>query len=116
MPRYRLLLEYDGAPFRGWQRQANGPSVQAALEAAFLACSGEAVSVVGAGRTDAGVHALEQVAHADLGRVWAPERLLAALNHHLRPAPVAVLEVREADPDFHARFSAVRRRYLYRIL
>jgi tRNA pseudouridine38-40 synthase len=116
MPRYRLLLEYDGTPFQGWQRQANGPSVQAALEQALLACSGEAASVVAAGRTDAGVHALGQVAHVDLGRAWAPERLAGALNSHLRPASVVVLEARATSPKFHARFSAVGRRYLYRIL
>jgi tRNA pseudouridine38-40 synthase len=116
MPRYRLLLEYDGTPFQGWQRQANGPSVQAALERAFHACSGEAVNVVGAGRTDTGVHALGQVAHVDLGRRWAPERLVGALNFHLRPAPITVLETRETEPDFHARFSCTCRRYLYRIL
>jgi tRNA pseudouridine38-40 synthase len=116
MPRYRLLLEYDGTPFRGWQRQANGPSVQAALEQAFLACSGEAADVVAAGRTDAGVHALGQVAHVDLGRPWAPERLAGAVNFHLRPAPITVLEARETGPEFHARFSCVGRRYLYRLL
>jgi tRNA pseudouridine38-40 synthase len=116
MPRYRLLLEYDGTPFHGWQRQANGPSVQATLEAALLACAGEAAAVTAAGRTDAGVHALAQVAHLDLARPWSPERLVGALNFHLRPAPIAVIEAREAPPDFHARFSAARRRYLYRIL
>ena len=116
MPRYRLLLEYDGTPFQGWQRQANGPSVQAAVEQALLACSGETVNVVAAGRTDSGVHALGQVAHVDLGRVWAPERLAGALNFHLRPAPVAVLEARAVAPDFHARFSCTGRRYLYRIV
>ena len=116
MPRYRLLLEYEGTPFQGWQRQANGPSVQAALEQALLACSGETTNVVAAGRTDAGVHALGQVAHVDLRRGWPPERLAGALNFHLRPAPIAVLEVREAAPDFHARFSCTGRRYLYRIL
>jgi tRNA pseudouridine38-40 synthase len=116
MPRYRLLLEYDGNPFHGWQRQATGPSVQSTLEAALLACAGERTTVTAAGRTDARVHALGQVAHLDLARAWPPERLVGALNFHLRPAPVAVLEAREAPPDFHARFSAVRRRYLYRIL
>jgi len=116
MPRYRLLLEYDGTPFRGWQRQENGPSVQAALEAAVRAASGEGPSVVAAGRTDAGVHALGQVVHLDLARWWAPERLTGALNFHLRPHPIAVLEATEVGEDFHARFSAVRRRYLYRIL
>jgi tRNA pseudouridine38-40 synthase len=116
MPRYRLLLEYDGAPFQGWQRQGTGASVQAALEAALLACSGEATTIVAAGRTDAGVHALGQVAHVDLGRRWAPERLVGALNFHVRPAPVVVLEACEMPDDFHARFSARRRRYVYRIL
>lgn len=116
MPRYRLLLEYDGTPFQGWQRQANGPSVQAALEAALVACTGETATVVAAGRTDAGVHALGQVAHLDLGRAWAPERLAAALNFHLRPQPVAVLQVSGVPDAFHARFTAVGRRYLYRIL
>ena len=116
MPRYRLLLEYDGGPFRGWQRQANGPSVQDALETALLACSGEATTVVAAGRTDAGVHALGQVAHVDLAKAWQPERLMAALNRHLLPAPVAVLLASEVPADFHARFSATGRRYLYRIL
>jgi tRNA pseudouridine38-40 synthase len=116
MPRYRLLLEYDGAPFQGWQRQGTGPSVQAALEAALLACSGEEATVVAAGRTDAGVHALGQVAHVDLGRRWAPERLVGALNFHVRPAPIAVLGACEVPHAFHARFSAQRRRYVYRIL
>ncbi|MEL6316383.1 MAG: tRNA pseudouridine(38-40) synthase TruA [Pseudomonadota bacterium] len=114
MPRYKLTLEYDGTPFVGWQRQENGPSVQAALEAA-LARLGEAAGVTGAGRTDAGVHALGQVAHADLARDWDGFRLAEALNHHLRPAPIAVLSAAAADPDFHARFDAVERRYLYRI-
>ncbi len=116
MPRYRLTLEYDGTPFRGWQRQAEGPSVQAALEEALLRCAGEAVEATAAGRTDAGVHARGQVAHVDLARDWAPERLAAALNAHLRPLPVAVLEARLAAPGFHARFDAVRRRYRYVIL
>ena len=106
MPRYSLLLEYDGTPFQGWQRQANGPSVQAAVEQALLACSGETVNVVAAGRTDSGVHALGQVAHVDLGRVWAPERLAGALNFHLRPAPVTVLEAREVTPASTPGFPA----------
>lgn len=116
MPRYRLLLEYDGGPFQGWQRQTTGVSVQGVLEAALLAASGETIAVVAAGRTDAGVHALGQAVHLDLARWWPPERLVGALNAHLRPHPVAVLEAVEVPPDFHARFSAVRRRYLYRIL
>ena len=116
MPRWRLLLEYDGGPFHGWQRQGEVPTVQAAIEAAVLACSDESVTVFSAGRTDAGVHALGQVAHLDIARTWLPERLAGALNFHLRPAPIAVLEAREAAPDFHARFSCTGRRYLYRIL
>ena len=116
MPRWRLVLEYDGGPFRGWQRQGEAPTVQAALEAALLAATGEAATVTAAGRTDAGVHALGQVVHLDLARDWRPERLLAAVNFHLRPAPVAVLAARAAAPDFHARFACTGRRYLYRIL
>ena len=115
MPRYRLILEYDGAPFVGWQRQENGPSVQAALESALARISEGDVAVTGAGRTDAGVHALGQVAHMDLARDWDGFRLSEALNHHLRPAPIAVLEAALVDPEFHARFDAVERRYLYRV-
>ena len=114
--RYCLTLEYDGAPFVGWQRQENGPSVQGALEEAILKLSGETVTVHGAGRTDAGVHALGQVAHFDLAKEFAPDKVRDALNFHLRPAPVAVLESRIADGEFHARFSATGRHYLYRIL
>jgi tRNA pseudouridine38-40 synthase len=116
MPRYRLTVEYDGAPFVGWQRQANGPSVQAALEAAIEAFAHEAVTVKGAGRTDAGVHASGQVAHVDLTRPVPPDVIRDATNAHLRPAPVAVLEAAEAPGDFDARFSAVRRHYVYRII
>lgn len=116
MPRYRLTLEYDGAPFRGWQRQADQPSVQQTLEEAVEALSGAATHVQGAGRTDAGVHALGQVAHVDLEREWPPFRLAEALNHHLRPAPVAVVAAAVAADGFHARFHAVEREYLYRIV
>lgn len=116
MPRYRLLVEYDGQPFQGWQRQADRPSVQATLEAAVTALSGETTEVWGAGRTDAGVHALGQVAHLDLTRLYRPERLTAGLNAHLRPAPVVVLDTAVVPDDFHARFSARQRTYLYRIL
>ena len=115
MPRYRLLVEYDGGPFSGWQRQDNGPSVQAALENAIFKLSGENVTVTGAGRTDAGVHALGQMAHFDLAKEFAPEKIRDALNHHLRPDPVAVLDALIAPQTFHARFSATRRHYLYRI-
>ena len=116
MPRYRLTIEYDGAPFVGWQRQDNGPSVQAALEEAIFKLCGETVTVSGAGRTDAGVHAYGQVAHFDLEKDFTPDKIRDALNHFLRPAPIAVLEAAVAAPDFHARFSATSRHYLYRIV
>ena len=107
MPRYRLTLEYDGTPFRGWQRQAGQASVQAAVEEALQRLTGEPAELVGAGRTDAGVHALAQVAHVDLARGWAVERLVAGLNAHLRPLPIACLESRPVPEGFHARFDAV---------
>ncbi|MEO0363797.1 MAG: tRNA pseudouridine synthase A, partial [Pseudomonadota bacterium] len=116
MPRYKLTIEYDGGPFSGWQRQADRPSVQATVEDAVASLTGDRVHVQGAGRTDAGVHATGQVAHLDLAREWEPFRLTEALNHHLRPAPVAVLSAARAAEDFHARFCAVERRYLYRIV
>ncbi|MDX1576671.1 MAG: tRNA pseudouridine synthase A, partial [Kiloniellales bacterium] len=115
MTRFKLVLEYDGGPFVGWQRQHNGPSVQQALEEAVLGFCGETVTSHAAGRTDAGVHALGQVVHFDLERKVRPDKLADALNAHLRPAPVAVLTAEVAAPDFHARYSAVRRTYLYRI-
>ncbi len=116
MQRWRLLVEYDGTPFVGWQRQANGLAVQALLEEAVFRLTGETVTVVGGGRTDAGVHALGQVAHLDLAKPFTPERLAAGLNAHLRPHPVAVLEARPVDAGFHARFGAIARTYVYRIL
>ncbi len=116
MPRYRLTIEYDGGPFVGWQRQDNGPSVQGALEDAIEKLSQERVTVTGAGRTDAGVHALGQVAHFDLDKDFAPDKVRDALNHFLRPAPVVVLEAAVAPADFHARFSATGRHYLFRLL
>jgi tRNA pseudouridine38-40 synthase len=116
MPRYRLTLEYDGRAFVGWQRQPNGPSVQAAVEAAILGFCGETVTVHAAGRTDSGVHALGQVVHVDLAKQAAPDTVRDALNAHLRPALVAVLDAAVADADFHARFSAIERRYRYRII
>ena len=115
MPRYKLIIEYDGAPFCGWQVQDNGASVQGALEAAIKATSGEVVRVHGAGRTDAGVHALGQVAHCDLAKQFAPGRLRDALNAHLRPAPIAVRDAEIVPKSFEARFSAKKRHYLYRI-
>ncbi len=116
MPRYKLTIEYDGAPFVGWQRQAEGRSVQGEIEAAMGRLERGPHRVQGAGRTDAGVHATGQVAHLDTAREWDPFRLAEALNHHLRPAPVAILAAEPAAEDFHARFDAVRRRYRYRIL
>ncbi len=116
MTRYKLTLEYDGAGFVGWQRQDNGPSLQAALEAAVLGFCGETVTVQGAGRTDAGVHALGQVAHVDLTKPAGADTLRDALNFHLKPAAVAVLAAEVVDDDFHARFSAVERAYRYRIV
>lgn len=116
MTRYRLTLEYDGTPFVGWQRQANGPSVQQALEEAVTAFCGERAGVMGAGRTDAGVHALGQAAHVDIARKTDAETVRNALNFHLRPAPVIVLDAVPVGDDFHARFSATGRRYRYRIL
>ncbi|HEY4266282.1 MAG TPA: tRNA pseudouridine(38-40) synthase TruA [Micropepsaceae bacterium] len=116
MPRYRVTLEYDGGPFAGWQRQDNGPSIQGALEEAIFRLAGERVTVTGAGRTDAGVHARGQVAHFDLVKEFAPTTIRDALNAHLRPAPVAIVEAALSAADFHARFSAIARHYEYRIL
>lgn len=116
MPRYRLTLEYDGRPFAGWQRQGDLPTVQRAVEAAVGAAFGEAVTLVAAGRTDAGVHALAQVAHLDLARPREPRVLREALNFHLRPDPVVVLAAEAVADGFNARFSATGRAYLYRIL
>ncbi|MFT3939485.1 tRNA pseudouridine(38-40) synthase TruA [Rhodopseudomonas sp.] len=115
MPRYKLTIEYDGAPFCGWQLQPALPSVQGALEAAALATCGKAVRVHGAGRTDAGVHALGQVAHVDIPKPFRADKLRDALNAHLRPNPVAVLAAEIVPETFEARFSAVRRHYRYRI-
>jgi tRNA pseudouridine38-40 synthase len=116
VPRYRLTIEYDGTGLVGWQRQANGLSVQEALETALTRFCGQTATVHGAGRTDAGVHALAQVAHVDLAREVPPETLRGALNHHLRPHPISVLAVDPAAADFDARLMARERRYRYRIL
>lgn len=117
MPRYALLIDYDGSPFNGWQRQVAGqPSVQAAIEAALGKLEPGPHTIAAAGRTDAGVHATGQVAHCDLSRDWDPFRLSEALNHHLKPAPVAILRAARVAEDFHARFSAVERRYLFRLV
>jgi tRNA pseudouridine38-40 synthase len=118
MPRYRLLVEYDGTPYVGWQRQANGHSVQGAIERAVLSLTGEAVSVRGAGRTDSGVHAMGQVAHTDLTRAWPEHTLRNALNAYLGTARerIAILDAAMVPDDFDARFSAKKRHYLYRII
>jgi len=116
VPRYKLTIEYDGAGFVGWQRQANGLSIQEALETAVTQFCGERTTVHGAGRTDAGVHALGQCAHIDLEKAVPAEVLRSALNHHLRPAAISVLAAELADRAFDARLSAIGRIYLYRIL
>ena len=116
MPRYKLTLEYDGAPFAGWQIQAGSLTVQGVLMTAIAALSGEKSAVQGAGRTDAGVHARGQVAHVDLGKDWDADTVRDALNAHLRPHPVVVLSAERVAADFNARTSAVKRHYLYRIV
>ena len=115
MPRYKLIIEYDGTPFSGWQIQDNAPTVQGALEQAVKAICGEDVRVNGAGRTDAGVHALAQVAHCDIAKHFVPGRLRDGLNAHLRPHPIGVLSADIVPDNFEARFSAIKRHYLYRI-
>ncbi len=114
--RYRLTIEYDGTPFVGWQRQTEGPSVQESVETAIFKFSGERVAVHAAGRTDAGVHALAQVAHLDLEKDAPPFRIMEAVNFHLKPNPVAILDCVPVPAEFHARYSAVERRYRYRIV
>jgi tRNA pseudouridine38-40 synthase len=116
MPRYKLTLEYDGAPFVGWQRQENGLSVQETIETALEALGGERVTIRGAGRTDTGVHALGQVAHASLVKDWRGDVLRDGLNAHMRPLPVAILTAERVSDTFDARFSAVQRHYLYKIV
>jgi tRNA pseudouridine38-40 synthase len=116
MPRYKLTIEYDGGPFVGWQVQDNGPSVQGVLIAAVAAFCGEKASIQGAGRTDAGVHALGQVAHLDLLKPWDADTVRDALNAHLRPHPVVVLAAEQVGDAFDARRSARKRHYLYRIV
>lgn len=116
VPRYKLTIEYDGTPFAGWQRQPNGRTVQQALEDAAFAFSGERATVHGAGRTDAGVHALRQVAHIDLSRAHRTDTVRDAMNAHLRPEPVGILRAEAVDTAFDARHSANRRTYLFRIM
>jgi tRNA pseudouridine38-40 synthase len=116
MPRYKLTIEYDGAPFCGWQLQPKLPTVQGALEAAVQATCGMPTRVHGSGRTDAGVHATGQVAHCDIAKPFRPDRLRDALNAHLRPHPIGVLDTEIVPDDFEARFSALKRHYRYRIV
>jgi tRNA pseudouridine38-40 synthase len=114
--RWRLTIEYDGGPFMGWQRQEHGPSVQQTLEEALQRMTGEQASFAAAGRTDAGVHALAMSAHVDVMKSLTPHRLREGLNALVRPQPISVLDVAEVADDWHARFSCIGRRYLYRIL
>jgi tRNA pseudouridine38-40 synthase len=116
MPRYRVTIEYDGTPFLGWQIQADGPSIQGRLVEAIRKLGAESVDVRGAGRTDAGVHALGQVAHFDLEKHWPADTVRNAVNFHLRPDPISLVSCEMIGPGFDARFSAVGRHYLYRIL
>ena len=116
MPRYALKIEYNGAPFVGWQRQHSQVSVQGSIEKALSNLENKEHAIVGAGRTDAGVHAKCQVSHCDLDKQWEPFRLSEALNFHLRPLPIAVVDCALVDKDWHARFSALERKYLFRLL
>ncbi|SLN60181.1 tRNA pseudouridine synthase A [Roseivivax jejudonensis] len=116
MPRYALMVEYDGRPFSGWQWQDDRPSVQGAIEAALARLEPDLPRIAAAGRTDAGVHARGQVCHCDMAKDWAPDTFRDALNHHLKPAPVAIVAAAAVDDAWHARFSAVERRYLFRVL
>ena len=116
MPRYALKVEYDGAPFAGWQRQADQASVQGAIEGALAKLEKREHTIAAAGRTDAGVHALGQVAHCDMDGDWDPFRLSEALNFHLKPNPVAILTCKRVGDDWHARFSAVERSYEFRLI
>lgn len=116
MPRYALKVEYHGAPFAGWQKQNDQPSVQGAIETALAKLEKRTHAIAAAGRTDAGVHATGQVAHCDMDNDWDPFRLSEALNYHLKPQPVAITACAKVADDWHARFSATQRRYLFRLL
>ena len=116
MPRYALKIEYDGEPFAGWQRQDGPQTVQGEVEKAIRKLEPDFESVAAAGRTDAGVHGLAQVAHADLTKDWTPFRLSEALNYHLKPHPICIVDAALVDDDWHARFSAIERRYLFRLI
>lgn len=116
MPRYKCTVEYDGSGFCGWQRQEHAPSVQQSIEEAILAFCGEEITITTAGRTDAGVHATGQVIHLDLATAQDPFKIMSAVNHHIKPLPVAILDAAEVSPEFHARFGAQKRYYIYRII
>ncbi len=116
MPRFALRIEYDGQPFSGWQRQTDVASVQGVVESALSRLQRDVPSIAAAGRTDAGVHAIGQVAHADMAQDWDPFRLSEALNFHLKPHPVAITACARVGDDWHARFSALAREYRYRIV
>ncbi len=116
MPRYALQVEYHGAPFAGWQRQTDHPSVQSAIETALARLEPRTHAIAAAGRTDAGVHATGQVAHCDMDRDWTPFRLSEALNWHLKPAPIVITACALVGDDWHARFSAIERHYLFRLI
>ncbi len=116
MPRYALKIEYHGKPFAGWQKQRDVPSVQQAIEEAIQKLEPDCTGIQGAGRTDAGVHAYAQVAHVDLVADWQEFRLSEALNYHLKPQPIAILQVTKVHDDFHARFDAIERTYTFRLL
>ena len=116
MPRYALQIEYHGKPFAGWQRQADQPSVQGAIETALAKLESREHTIAAAGRTDAGVHATHQVAHCDMKREWDPFRLMEAINFHLKPAPVAIVRTAKVGDDWHARFSALERQYFFRLV
>ncbi|PIE15013.1 MAG: tRNA pseudouridine(38-40) synthase TruA [Rhodobacterales bacterium] len=116
MPRYAMKIEYDGGPFCGWQRQNDLPTVQGAVEDALKRLEPDHPGIQAAGRTDTGVHATGQVAHCDLSKAWMPERLQEALNYHLKPNPVSIVEIACISDDFHARFSARERQYLFRLI
>ncbi|MEM6307406.1 MAG: tRNA pseudouridine(38-40) synthase TruA [Pseudomonadota bacterium] len=116
MPRYALKIEYDGTEFAGWQRQANQPTVQGRVEVALKALGMQTTAIAAAGRTDAGVHAWGQVAHCDMPKDWNPERLMGALNYHLKPDPISIVACAAVDGDWHARFSALERQYVFRLV
>jgi len=116
MSRFKLTIEYDGGPFQGWQKQDHAPTVQGTLEMAGQRLNGSPVTIYGSGRTDSGVHALAQIAHVDFEKTLRADQVRDALNFHLGEHPISVLAAEEVDDEFHARFDAIERRYLYRVV